>query len=162
MVRPSIPDDLHQYLRDNPNARLQLGEGEIQELTLFSLEELATKAFDVDTCDYYLNGELEEDLELSYEFEGVDLVKNCDAYDPLGILIWFPALGAYGSWDCDHHTIMIYPGKSWSEIMQAPTWYFNGQWNPENVAHEHLKPWTMRPEMQKTFVTKPSPGQIQS
>ena len=136
-----IPADLRSFLTEHPNFTIEMSEGEVRHVTLYSAGELQTKTFDVATSDYCLQGELPEDFERSYEFEGVDLLKTADGYEPEGVFVWFPKFQAYGSWDCDHHRIVIFPGKTWTEIVKSPTWYFNGQWYPEKIEHQDVKPW---------------------
>jgi len=136
-----IPGDLRDYLSVSSNRTLTFDDGEIRKVTLFAPEKLQLCTFDVDTYQFHLDGEFEQDPEKLYKFEGVDLVQSCEGYSPNGVLIWFPALQAYGSWDCDHHTILLYPDVTWTQIMMKPVLYFNGQWYPEQVAGEYLRPW---------------------
>jgi hypothetical protein len=75
-----------------------------------------------------------------YEVQGISLVKWCPNYRPKGIMVWFPTLEAYGSWDCDHHSIMVFPRIGWPDIVRRPELYFNGGWHPERVAHRYLRP----------------------
>lgn len=138
---PALPEDLRAYLADPAHRRLHFVEGEIRDVELYAPDDVPTRTFDVDTYDFFLNGELTEDPEKSYEFDGYDLVKACNSYDPEGIFIWFPTLQVYGSWDCDHHKIFLYPGRTWTEILREPVWYFNGQWYPDRVSGEYLRPW---------------------
>ena len=138
----SIPTDLRDYLSVEANRRLGFSDGEVRDVTLYPLEELSTRTFDVDTCDF---DELPADFDRRYEYKGVDLVKTCKPYNPIGVLIWFASLNSFGAWDCDHHRIRLFPGKSWTEIMREPVWYFNGQWYPEKIEHKQLKPWEDTP-----------------
>jgi hypothetical protein len=136
-----LPEDLHSYLSDPANLKLHLSEGEIRDVELYPAEAVPTAIFDVDTYEFYLSGEFAEDPAQRFEFDGYDLVKSCGSYSAEGILVWFPKLQAYGSWDCDHHKIMTYPHTAWTDIIRDPTWYLNGQWYPENVLHEYVRPW---------------------
>ena len=137
----NIPQDLHDYLDQPENRQMTLLDGEVRQLTFFAPSELTLGKFDVDSFELYENGLLPSDPEERKEYEGYSLIKECDAYEPDGIFIWFPQFNAYGSWDCDHRHIIIYPDVSWTEILREPTWYINGQWYPERVAHVEVNPW---------------------
>ena len=137
----SIPKDLHDFLSKPSNRKLALSGGEISEVTFFAPEELNLRTFTVDSFDLYLNGPLETDPQEQREYEGYSLIQECSGYSPEGVLTWFPGLDAYGSWDCDHLRIIIYPGVSWTDIVPDPTWFINGQWYPDRVPHKEVNPW---------------------
>lgn len=136
-----LPDDLIAYLSQESNRSLSLPEGEVRRLTFHAPEAIPLRRFDVDSYGLHNAGELKEDPDETREYEAYDLIASCDGYDPDGILAWFPEWQRYGSWDCDHHTIITYPDVTWTQIAAAPTWYVNGQWFPENVRHEMVNPW---------------------
>lgn len=92
-----MPDDLIAYLSDPKNRTLKLKDGEVRELTFFAPSEFRLKKFDVDSCEFSINGRLEEDPDQNFEYEGYDLIKSCPNYDPEGILILFPEWKQYGS-----------------------------------------------------------------
>ena len=120
---------------------MTLDKGEIRDLTFFGPEELQLAKFVVDSYQLYLNGPLKIDPEEHRDYEGYSLIKTCKGYSPKGVLTWFPAFKAYGSADTDHQRIIIYPGITWTDIVDAPTWYVNGQWYPERVSHKEINPW---------------------
>lgn len=139
-----IPDDLRQYLTVPTNRSLRFADGEVSDLTLYSPEELKESVFRVSTADFALQEGWEGWDTMPHEryaYRGVDLVKSCDGYGPEGIMVWFPELGAYGQWDCDHHKIIVFVGLKWSDILKDPQRYFNAQWYPERVSHNYLRPW---------------------
>lgn len=68
----------------------------------------------------------------------VDLLATADGYDPQGILVWIPALGAFGSWDCDHWDLIVFTGSTWDDITADPARFLNAQWAPGG---EYLRPW---------------------
>jgi|SRR5215469_15662969 len=137
----NIPGDLHQFLSRAENRHLTLSEGELRDLTFFAPEELKLQKFIVDSFELRLNGPLKTDPREQRHYEAFSLIKTCKSYSPAGVIAWFPELRAYGSADTDHGRIIIYPGVSWTEIMREPTWYINGQWYPDRVAHEEVNPW---------------------
>lgn len=142
MGEPTLPDDLVAYLSDPKNRSLDLSEGEIRRLMFYAPESVPRKPFTVDSYELNVNGYLEEDPGEQREYTGFDLLESIDAdYEPEGILVWFPDMGQYGSWDCDHLTIITYPDASWAKIVANPVLYVNGQWYPERVKHVIVNPW---------------------
>jgi len=120
---------------------MTLAEGEVREVTFFAPDELTPQKFIVDSYELASNGPLETDPEEQREYEGYSLIRECNAYSPEGILVWFPGLKAYGSADTEHQRIIIYPGVTWSDVLRNPTWFINGQWYPEHVKHKLVNPW---------------------
>jgi hypothetical protein len=136
-----IPQDLHDFLSKPENRQMVLPEGEVTHLTFFAPDELLLQKYIVDSSELHLNGPLENDPEEQREYEGYSLIRECNDYSPGGVLIWFPEFKAYGSADTGHGRIIIYPGITWFDILKAPTWFVNGQWYPDRVAHEEVNPW---------------------
>ena len=133
----TIPEDLRKFLSDPINRHLRFNDGEVTDIILFAPEEIPKRVFDIDRSGHELSGQGGH-VKLRSEHCGLDLVKKCNNYQPEGILAWFPELQMYGSWDCDHHTIMVYPGSTWTDISRDPGPFFNGQWYPQNVQHRYL------------------------
>jgi len=142
-----IPKGLVEFLEKHSKKRMECdpaikGKVEIDWFTTFSSEELCISTFKIDTSEYYLNyDEPGDDPELIYEITGIDLIKGCEGYDPEGILIYFPQFSEFGSWDCDHMIITMYPKASWETISANLFDYVNGQWYPDRVNHYLLRPW---------------------
>ena len=141
-----IPDDLHEFLSLEANLLLQWVEPypvEVEGVVLFGIKELSVQNFKLSTSEYFSNyDEPGEDPESIYDITGIDLIKEIENYSPDGVLIWFPQFAEYGSWDCDHGLITIFPDISWTEIVKDPGKYVNAQWYPERVNHYLLRPWT--------------------
>ena len=136
-----IPQDLHDFLSKPENRQMTLSEGEVRQLTFFVPNELTPQKFVVDSFELHLNGLLKIDPNEQREYQGFSLVRECKSYSPNGIFVWFSEFDAYGSWDCDHLRIIIYPGVTWTDIIREPTWYINGQWYPDRVKHKEVNPW---------------------
>jgi hypothetical protein len=141
----NIPQELQDFLSRAENRKLRLTEGEVRDIELYAPEELKLRKFIVDGNELFLNGPLTFDPNEEREYEGYSLVKKCNDYSPDGVLVWFPEFGSFGTADCGHGRILLYPGVSWSSICSEPTWYYNGQWYPEQVAHEEVNPWRKKP-----------------
>lgn len=125
-----LPSDLVAFLNSPNIPSFTMTEGEVRTAELLPLVDLQPTA-------YHIESDSDEDGggEEGVEFMGYSLLKSAGAYDPDGVLAWFPELGEYGAWDCDHHTMITFPGVSWSDIVAEPTWYINGQWYPDCVDH---------------------------
>jgi hypothetical protein len=126
----TIPDDLRESLATPANRKITLKGCEVAWVKLFAPDELAMRMFTI-----YKKDGLHKD-----RFGGIDLVKECESYDPNGIMVWFSALKVYGQWDGDHHKIIVFPNVSWSNIAANPAPYFNAQWVPHFVPHRYLRP----------------------
>ena len=146
-ITKMIPENLIQFLEKHSKDRIECdptvkGNVEVDWFTTFSPEEIRLNTFEIDTYEYYLNhGEPGKDPELKYGITGIDLIKDCKAYDPEGVLIYFPQFSEFGSWDCDHLIITLYPNASWETIRESLFIYVNGQWYPDRVNHKLLRPW---------------------
>lgn len=134
-----IPDDLRAFLAKPGNRRITMKGGAVSPVTLCSLDELTVRMFTI----YKRDGFHHE------RFRGVDLVKACANYDPMGIMVWFSALKLHGQWDCDHHKIIVFPGATWTDIVGNPKPYFEAQWEPDFVPHRYLKPRQTKPKSSK-------------
>jgi hypothetical protein len=75
-----------------------------------------------------------------YLVKTVELVGECDAYDPDGILTWFPDFRSFGCWDVDHHTALIFTNTKWSDIVESPAEYLSAQWSCPEFAMP-MAPW---------------------
>jgi hypothetical protein len=142
-----IPEGLVQFLEKYSQKRIECnpsikGKVEIEWFTTYPPKALKISSFKIDTYEYHLNhDEPGEDPELKYEITGIDLISSCDDYYPEGILIYFPQFSEFGSWDCDHGIITMYPDAQWEKIRANLFNYVNGQWYPERVNHYLLRPW---------------------
>ncbi len=76
-----------------------------------------------------------------YLVRTVELIGDCDAYDPEGILTWFPDFRSYGCWDTDHHTALVFPKAKWTDIVADPALYLGAQWNGPSEFARHMSPW---------------------
>jgi len=137
----SIPQDLRQFLDKPENRHLVLSDGEVRDLTFFAPDKLKLQTLTVDSIELFINGPLKTDPKERRDYEAYSLIKKCKGYSPAGVIAWFPEFNAYGSADTDHARIIIYPGISWTDIIRDPTWYINGQWYRNRVAHQEVNPW---------------------
>lgn len=138
-----IPEDLREFLSSETNRQMTLSEGEIRHLHFFAPEELTAQKFTVNSYELYMKGLLDSDPGEQRDYDGYSLIRECNDYPPDGVIAWFPEFHAYGSADPDHQEIIIYPGVSWMDITREPTWFINGEWYPDRVAHQVVNPWRL-------------------
>jgi hypothetical protein len=146
----NLPEDLTNYLKHKTGLSIKMTgpDAEVTEITLYPIDEIQKKRFDISRYEILLNysgnvnpKDLEKYGDDRSEYEGYDLIKSCNDYDPEGVLVYFPDWKQYGSWDSDHHLITVYPGRNWGDILRDPKKYINGQWYPDNVTHKLINPW---------------------
>ena len=76
-----------------------------------------------------------------YSIPAVSLLSGCEGYDPDFILLWLPNEQTFGSWDCDHWVLTVFPSASWQDIADDPAPYLNAQWDPGTTVGEKFTPW---------------------
>lgn len=77
-----------------------------------------------------------------YILRVIDLVGECDAYDPDGLLAWFSDYKMFGGYDVDHHNAIVFAKASWADIVADPAKYLNAQWNPKGRFVKYIhEPW---------------------
>ncbi len=64
----------------------------------------------------------------SYFVPAYDLLESCEGFDPTGLLVYVPSLGVYGTHDCDHEDMRIFPRLTWWNIVADPPLYLNALW----------------------------------
>ena len=116
----SLPKKLVEYLKAGGQLSYDAGGCECCKVTLKPYDELEIAAIwldaSVDSNDAYL------------EIPAVSLLKDCEGYDPDFILMWLPNEKVFGSWDCDHWKIRVFPGVEWTHMLLNPKKFLNAQW----------------------------------
>lgn len=145
----NIPSDLREYLIKHPGIVLHLNpqkrpNANVENVQLATISELKFTNIPLDTGDYTLNhGEFLEDPYLNYSFPAISIIARelDNRFGPEGILVWFPDLGRYGTWDDTHYIIYTFPFATWANIIESPFSYINAQWEPIEEEHELFCPW---------------------
>lgn len=81
----------------------------------------------------------------TYDVPALDLVETSGDGQPTGLLIWLPVEGCFGSWDCDHWRVRVFPDATWADICAAAGDYLEGGW-PDPPGTRHLDPTGRYPE----------------
>lgn len=137
-----LPEDLIKFLKEGNQLEYDPDECEAGLITLVPYDDLTLG-------EVYINSFESPFSEIDphagekgyYAVPAVNLVVDCDGYDPEGILIWLPDQHAFGSWDNDHWDVYIFPDMTWTDITKDPVKYINVQWDPENTVAEYLRPF---------------------
>jgi hypothetical protein len=144
MVDPNLPAGLVAYLRRGKQPAYDAALCEAGTVTLLPLDKLKVEFFPM-TPDSSDDPHAEESG--SYLVAGVSLVASCKGYDPVGLLLWLPLDGRYGTWDGDHGTLRVFRAAvRWSAIARNVPRHINSQWGLEGSAPtSDLTPWGRHP-----------------
>lgn len=63
-----------------------------------------------------------------YEVPAISLTNKCENYDPEFLLLWLPNEKLYGAWDSDDWYLFVFPGKTWTDIVNDPRTYITAMW----------------------------------
>jgi hypothetical protein len=61
--------------------------------------------------------------------KAISLTTASDTYDPAGILIWVPDLKTFGSYDSDHCSLHLFPGKDINDILKNAEYFITQGWS---------------------------------
>jgi hypothetical protein len=159
MTELNLPADLIAFLRAGRQLQYDPATCEAGVVTLLPVEDLKVELFPMECQSTDVADEdPHRDGEGCYLVEGVNVVAaSTGEYDPIGLLLWLPRDGLYGSWDGSHSVILAFPPDvSWTKIAQAPARYINAQWQDvfdDSAPIACLKPWTLHP-----YNAEPVPG----
>jgi hypothetical protein len=76
-----------------------------------------------------------------YAVPAVSLSGECASYSPEFILLWLPEDRLFGTWDCDHWILTVFPDATWEDIVSDPLPYLNSQWDPGAGGGVPFQPW---------------------
>src|SRR5262245_45247994 len=118
----NLPDDLREFLAAGKQLEYDPGDCEPGAVRLRALHSTTLQLFPMYTdSDSRTTEKLNSDDPHRgengyYLVEGVNLVGECDEYDPCGLLMWLPLENCYGIWDSDHWHISVFnPEHTWSK-----------------------------------------------
>ena len=96
-----------------------------------------------------------------YLVAGVNLVAECDDYDPCGLLMWLPVERRFATWDGDHWYIGVFGAEqTWTEIVKSPARHINAQWVgafSNSVPATPLQPWPLHRYSRQLYGPSPFP-----
>lgn len=134
----NLPESVLNFLKDGRQFTYDPSECEAGLISLNQLDQLILGEVWIGTED---ESDPHQDEDGYYSVPAVSLTGECEAYDPEYILLWLPNEQLFGSWDCDHWKLTVFPGTSWEDIVADPLIYLNAQWSPDGVGSE-FHPWS--------------------
>jgi hypothetical protein len=141
-----LPGDFVEFLQKGLQLKYDPVQAQPGRLLLLDLDELTLGTVNVSLEESPLaDSDPNAEKNGYYVVPAVNLVAACEAYSPNGILVWLPNEREFGTWDCDHYVLRVFPGVSWSQIAADPVPYLDAQWDPETVANDYLVPWPRYP-----------------
>jgi hypothetical protein len=137
-----LPKDLVAFLKAGKQLKFNAAKSEVGPIQLKSIEELTLDTFEMQTEGTPAHANDPNRRKRGhYTTRAVDLVAECDAYGPGGILAWLLDDRVFGQWDPDHMQVIIFPKTTWSDIAARPARYLDAQWNEFGDFARHLEPW---------------------
>ena len=138
-----LPRDLVAFLTAGKRLKYNTTTSEVGPIVLKPLDHLRLSEFEASTDDTPAH---ESDPNRGkpghYLIRAVDIVAECDAYGPDGILAWLPDYRCFGQWDSDHQRVIVFPKTTWSEIVAKPARYLDAQWGDFEDFGRYIEPWT--------------------
>src|SRR5262249_52378066 len=129
MVDPNLPADLLAFLQRGQQPDYEPASCEAGKVTFLPLDKLKVEFFPMDANS---PNDPHAGEHGSYLVAGVSLIASSCGYEPVGLLMWLPLDGRYGTWDGEHGTLRVFPGDvNWSAIAEDPPRYINSQWELE-------------------------------
>lgn len=136
----ALPPDLVQFLKAGAVIEYDPSDCEIGAFKLRSLDEVEEIELALSTQGDECISDDPHKGRGHYIVLAIDLLKECEGYDPEGMLVYIPELKQYGNFDCDHESLVVFPGMSWSDFVADPVKYINGAWGPDVEIAESVNP----------------------
>lgn len=142
MTDLKLPDDLTEFLATDRKLEYDPAEIEPGFVGLNSIDDLKPEVVWINSDESPLaKADPNFGSDGYYEVPAVSLTGECEAYDAEFILLWLPNEQVYGTWDCDHWDLFVFPGASWAQIVESPAKFIDTQWNTERDHAEYFKPF---------------------
>jgi len=125
-----LPRELVAFFKSGKRLKYAAAKTEVGPVVLHPLEHLELRTFEVERSDAAATGRSSKGKKPKrLVVNAVDLVAECDAYGPDGILAWLPVQKCFAQWDPDHLQLFTFPGTKWSDIVAKPAKYLDALWN---------------------------------
>ncbi len=138
-----LPDDLLQFLEENPSHVIDSPSLECGRLVLNKLEYVAiTEHLFSMKMTEWADRDPNRDDSGSYVLQCIELVCYCEHYSPAGKLCWFVEYDSLGCYDADFGTVYLFQGVAWKRLLARTDFYLNSPWNEPHRPIVKLKnPW---------------------
>jgi hypothetical protein len=146
MIDMNLPQDLAEFLRAVKQLHYDPNTCEAGAIKLLGIDQIKVELFPMYIDDEKMAASDPHYGENGYYLvEGVNLVAECTAYDPVGLLLWLPLERCYATWDMDHWYIGVFSQEmTWWQLVQNPAQYINAQWVgafEDSAPANALVPW---------------------
>ena len=115
-----LPKDLLAFLKAGQKLKYNAAKSAVGRVVLKPLDHLKLGTFEVLTEETPAHeNDPKRGKSGHYLVNGVDLVAECDAYGPDGILAWLPDDKCFATYDPDHMHLIVFPKTTWTQIAKA-------------------------------------------
>lgn len=122
----NLPNKLIAFIRAGKFLSYNKEKSIIRNIEIVSLDSLLLGRI-------YVEPGMKSSKKGYYTIPVVDLIAECEGFDPWGLLVWLPDVQMFGTWDSDHRKLQVFPKARWEDIVSDPLKYLNAQWEPEKV-----------------------------
>jgi hypothetical protein len=146
-----LPENLREFLAAGKQLDYDPNEYDAGAIKLLPLDRLTLQMFPMytDSADMTAENLNADDPRRGengyYLVDGVNLVSECNDYEPSGLLMRLPRERCFGTWDSDHWHISVFRSdQGWSQIAADPATYLNSAWGDlvqESPPLRPLIPW---------------------
>lgn len=141
-----LPDDLVVFLREGMKLEYDMEKCIPGSVELVPLEELNLGRVYISSIESpFYKDDPHAGERGHYIVLAVDLIAECNGFNAWGTLVWLPDQQMYGTWDCDHDVLRVFPGATWTDIVANPVKYLNAQWQPLGSHDGIFIPWPKYP-----------------
>ena len=131
MFHDALPPDIAAFLRGDRTLNCEFSDCEIGRFAFHPLDGVPQIELFLSTQgDDWIDDDPHSGIG-HYVVDALDLLASCDDYDPAGLFVYVPQLELYGSFDCDHESLIVYPNLTWPAFSADPVRYINAAWGPD-------------------------------
>jgi hypothetical protein len=138
----NLPKELKDFLQSEKQLEYDHSRCEPGKITLKNFNDLEVGEVWIDSEESPIaQKDPNKEKEGYYSVPAVSLIEDCEGYDPEFILLWLPNEDLFGTWDCDHWDLKIFPKATWNDIVKNPLPYINAQWEGDSKIAEYFMPY---------------------
>jgi hypothetical protein len=140
MSRDDLPNDLVEFLSGDRQLEYDAADCEIGRFSFRPLADVVPIELGLSTQGDDWLADDPHSGRGHYLVDALDLLADCEGYDPDGLFVYVPELAAYASFDCDHESLIVYPGLDWTQFAADPVRYINAAWGPDPDVAQVVNP----------------------
>lgn len=140
MSNIDLPPDLVAFLSGDRVLECDFTSCEIGEFSFHPLQ-------DVHCVQLNICGSPDENTTAYYAIHGFDLLARCSGYNPAEMFVFLPDLDTYGSFDCDHESLIVFRELTITQFLADPVRYINAIWGPDPEIADIIDPVGLFPRV---------------